>query len=429
MNHTKLYRLLAVLAAIGLLAAACGGKKSSSTATTASGSTGKEPPATAGFDPVAKTIHLGIITPLTGPVAGIGKPLTAGHEMFFNKYINEEKGGIAGKYKVVLDEEDSQYNPTLAVTAYNKLKTNDVMFAQLLGTPSTKAVLPFLQSDNMVAAPASLDADWVHAKNLVAIGGPYQIQMINALDYYVNDLGGKSKNICSIIQDDAYGTAGQAGIDFGAKELGVTVKTTAKYKTGAGDFTAQLQQLKQAACDAVLLVGTTADSPKILGGAATLGFAPQWIGQSPTWAGAFATSALKDYLQKNFILASEGTEWGDQSVKGMKDLVDRVAKYAPSQTPDTYFAFGYLQAWAVTQILEKAVSLGDLSHQGIINAMEKVGTLTFDGLSGDYKYGPAEQRDPPRTSTIFKINPAKPVGLEKVKSFASDGAKKFSAFG
>jgi hypothetical protein len=113
----------------------------------------------------------------------------------------------------------------------------------------------------------------------------------------------------------------------------------------------------------------------------------------------------------------------------MKDMVERLQKYDPSQAPDYYFGFGYYQAWAVTQILEKAVSLGDLSHQGIITAMEKVGTLTFDGLSGDYKYGPATTREPPRTTTIFKINPAKPIGIEKVTVVTSDAAKKFAFTG
>src|SRR2546423_1643120 len=127
------------------------------------------------FAPGKKEIHLGVITPLTGPVAIIGKPLTAGTETWFKK-INAQ-GGIAGKYQVVLDEQDSQYVPQNGVQAYNTIKNNEVLIAQLLGTPVTKAVLPQLKTDNVVAAPASLDADWVHDPNLIPVGGPYQIQM------------------------------------------------------------------------------------------------------------------------------------------------------------------------------------------------------------------------------------------------------------
>jgi ABC-type branched-subunit amino acid transport system substrate-binding protein len=425
----RLARMVIVASVTVILAAACGGtSKSNSTATTAAGSsggTGKGPAAAPGFDPVAKTIHVGIITPLTGPVAVIGKPLTAGNEVWF-KHVNQDLGGIAGKYKIVFDEEDSQYVPQTGVQAYNKLKDNEVLFAQLLGTPVTKAVLPLLKQDNLVAAPASLDADWVHDPNLIPVGGPYQIQMINAASYIVNDLGMKSKNLCEMIQDDAYGEAGKAGIDYAASQLGFTVKSLARYASPATDLTAQIQQLKQANCDVVFLTSTPADTGKAFGTAAQLQFAPQWVGQSPSYIGALAASPLKAYLQAHFLVAGEGTEWGDKSVKGQVDLVNLVAKLAPTQAPDYYFGFGYYQAWAVTQILEQAVKNGDLSRAGIQKAMADVGTLHFDGLSGDYKYGPPAQREPPRTSTIFRINPAKPIGLEVAKpSFESDAAKSY----
>src|SRR5258706_6451984 len=56
-----------------------------------------------------KTINLGILTPLTGPVADpIGKPLTRGIEVFF-KGINDA-GGIGG-YKVNLIEKETQKSP------------------------------------------------------------------------------------------------------------------------------------------------------------------------------------------------------------------------------------------------------------------------------------------------------------------------------
>jgi hypothetical protein len=161
--------------------------------------------------------------------------------------------------------------------------------------------------------------------------------------------------------------------------------------------------------------------------AAGLNFTPQWVGQSPTWLGAFAASALKDYLAAHFtVIGDAGPEWGDRSSKGMADMLDRLQKYLPNQGPDYYFEFGYYEARAVSQVLENAVKLGDLSRAGIIKAMNTVGTLTFDGLSGDYAFGPPGQRVPPRSSSLFKVNPAKPAGLEAVKtSFTSDAAKSF----
>jgi ABC-type branched-subunit amino acid transport system substrate-binding protein len=415
---------MALVGAFALIAAGCGGSKDNNTADTG-GDKPKTLVAAPGFDPATGIIKLGVITPLTGPVAVIGNPLTAGTETWF-KYINEEKGGIGGKYKVELVKEDSQYKPDLGVQAYAKIKGNVAAFAQLLGTAVTKAILPQLRTDNIVAAPASLDADWVRDKNLLPVGGPYEIQMINAADYLIKEGGFKGKTMCSMHQDDAYGQSGQRGVDFAATELGFTVKTTAKFAAGNPDFTAQIQQLKSAACDAVFLVSTPSDTSKALAAAAQLQFVPQWVGQSPTWTGAFAKSPLAPYLQAHFMLAAEGTEWGDVSVKGMADMLDRIQKYTPSQQPDIYFVFGYYQARAVTAMLEKAVELGDLSREGILAATDKMGDVDFDGLTGKYQYGAADKRNPPRETTLYKVDPAKPGGLAKLKyQFSSDAAKKY----
>jgi len=414
------------LTALALLAAACGSDKASTTTATTASAGGGALKAVPGFDPATNTIRVGIITPLTGAIAAVGKQLTAGNEVFFNK-VNA-KGGVAGKYKIAYDERDSAYVAQQAVQAYNELKGNVVLFAQVFGTAPTKAMLTSLKADGVVASPASLDADWIREPNLLPIGAPYQIQAINALTWYVTDGGGKGKKICSLAQDDAYGQAGLQGVDVAAQKNGFTLATKQSFTANKGsEAAAAVQGLKDAGCEAVFLVSTPSDTGKLLGIAATSGFAPQWIGQSPSYTGSLATSPLKDYLAKTFMVASEGTEWGDTSVVGMKNMLADIASFKPDQQPDYYFTFGYDQASAVVQVLEKAVALGDLSRAGITRAMEQVGTLTFDGLTGDYKYGKAADRVFPRETTLFKVDPAKPVGLAVVKKgFTTDPAKAFT---
>ena len=203
-------RMLWLAAVLALVLAGCGG--AADEGESGGEGDGASLKAGPGFD--GKTIKLGVLTPLSGPVAVIGLPLTAGNQVYFD-YVNSQ-GGIAGKYQVELVQEDTQYSPPKTVQQYNKVKSDVVAFTQVLGTAPTLAVLPQLRQDGMIAAPASLDALWVREENLLPVGGPYQIQAINALDYYVNQADGKGKNVCSFIQDDAYGEAGQAGVDFAA---------------------------------------------------------------------------------------------------------------------------------------------------------------------------------------------------------------------
>ena len=364
-----------------------------------------------GFD--GTTINVGVISDLSGPVAIIGKPLTAGGQVYYD-YINSQ-GGVAGQYLIETVEVDHQYNPATAVQVYNQVKDDVVIIGQLLGTPITNAVLESLKEDGLVAAPASLDAFWVREQNLLPIGGPYQIQAINGSDWWINEGGGSVDQVyCSFIQDDPYGEAGQEGIDFAADNLGFTVTEIARYVSGDTDFSAQIQQLQGAGCEVVFLVSTPSITGGALGTAAAGGYAPQWIGISPTWINALAGSALAPYLQANFVIVAEGSTWGDDSVPGMATLIERLEEFAPDQEPDYYFTFGYLQAHAVVQVLEAAVASGDLSREGIIEAMNSLGTVSFEGLGGDYFYGTPDERIPSTENTIFAVNPEVPNGVEAV---------------
>lgn len=252
-----------------------------------------------------------------------------------------------------------------------------------------------------------------------------QIEAINGLDYFVKN-GGEGKTVCSMIQDDAYGEAGQQGVDFAAEKLGFGVATTQRFQAGAKDVTGQVQRLSRTGCEAVFLVATPTDAGTIWGTAARLGYAPRWIAQSPSWIGALAASPVKEYLAKTTWIAAAGTEWGDESVPGMQQMLADIERHKPDQKPDYYFVFGYNQARAMTALLEKAVELGDLSREGLLNASARLGTVSFGGLTGDYEYGPAERRNPPRATTIFAVDPEKPFGLELVEyHYKSEAAGEF----
>ncbi len=410
------WAILLAAAALSVGAGACGGAEDEK----GSDRSGEVSPAP-GFD--GTTIRLGVLTPLSGPVAVVGNPLTAGNEVYFEA-VNA-KGGIAGKYKVELTEEDTQYQPDTTVRKYNKIKGNVVAFTQILGTAPTLAVLPQLVRDKMIGAPASGDAFWVREPNLLPVGAPYQIEAINGLDYFLKN-GGEGKTLCSMIQDDAYGEAGQQGVDFAAEKLGFEVATTPRFQVGDKDVTGQVQRLSRTGCEAVFLVATPTDAGTIWGTAARLGYAPRWIAQSPSWHGALAASPVKEYLAKTTWIAAAGTEWGDESVPGMQQMLADIERHKPDQKPDYYFVFGYNQARAMTALLEKAVELGDLSREGLMKASEELGTVSFDGLSGDYQYGPAEQRNPSRMSTIYEVKPDQPFGLGTLEyQYESEAAKAF----
>jgi len=426
-------RLLALLMALALAAAACGGSSDddddAGTDTTAAddgGDDGGEEPAGdpepgPGFD--GTTIRLGVLTPTSGSASIIGNPLTKGNQVYWDR-VNAE-GGVAGKYQVELDIRDTAYTEATAIQEYNASKNDVAMFNQILGTAIIKAVLSQMQQDQIAGAPATLDADWIREPNLVPIGGPYQMQVINGVDWHINENGGEGQKICSLAQDDPYGDAAQEGLDHAGEELGFEPGPRVDFAVATADFTTQINQLEGDACEAVVLVATPLDAAGALGKAAQVGYAPQWLVVSPGFLKLLFAGDLAPYAAENVAVLSEGGNWGDESIPGMGQMIADLETYGGDQVPDPYFAFGYNQSRAVHQILEKAVEMGDLSREGILAAIQEVESLTFDGLLGDYTYGPIEERDPPRTSTIFKFDAAAPTGLTSVAEVESDAAMSF----
>ncbi|MFZ4515192.1 MAG: ABC transporter substrate-binding protein, partial [Acidimicrobiia bacterium] len=356
---------------------------------------GNAPAKVPGFD--GTTIKLGALTPQSQVLSAVvvGGILTYGNEVYW-KSVNA-RGGIGGKYKVELVTEDTQYSPTVAPQAYQKIKDQVVAMNQVFGTQVTKSVLTTMGADNMSGSPATLDAEWICDTNLFPIGTPYQVQAINGMSWWVNK-SGKNSVVCTMVQDDSYGDAVNTGVDYAAKKLGFTVKTKQKFPVPAPDLTPQVQALKDAGCQAVVLGTLPGDTAAIGTKAQSIGLTTQLIGVSPSF---FPLYAANPYLQSNYVVVTEGPAWGDTSVPGMAQMMKDVDAHGPKVQPGSYFSFGYAQSWALEQILTKAIANGDLSRGGIQKAASEVGTLKFDGLLGDYTYGAnVADRNPLRANTV-----------------------------
>jgi ABC-type branched-subunit amino acid transport system substrate-binding protein len=424
MRFRRTTRLAAVLMAVGLVAAGCrGSTENESSGTTSGGGSTQAVTPGVGFD--GTTITLGVLTPQTGAAAVLGNPLTKGNQVYFDAL--NAAGGVAGKYQVKLNVVDTKYEPQTAVQQYQATKANSAAYVQVLGTAIVDALLPQFTADNVLAGPASLDAFWVREPNLMPIGGPYQIQVINGMDYAIRNFDAKNKKVCALTKDDPFGETALAGLDYAAEKDGFTVTAKASFKQGDQNFTAPVSQLVGAGCEIVVLAALPNETSPILTEASTQNFAPKWLGVSPTWVSIFAGGALGPYLQANYTLLAEGPQWGDTANAGMAKMLQDVATYAPDQQPDIYFQFGYNQAWAMAQILEQAVQDGDLSPAGIAQAAQNIPELKFEGLSGDYVYGPVADRNPPRTSSVFAVDPATPGGLKALQTdFSSSAAESYT---
>lgn len=384
-----------------------------------------------------KTIRLGEISPLTGAAAVIGKPLTRGHEVYF-QYVNEVLGGVGKdlskdqRYKVELVTLDSQYLPDVQVQQYNAMKDKVLMIAQSLGTAHTKAILPQIREDKILTGAATLSSEWLREKYVIPAGAPYPAQYINAAQHLKDQ--GVTPKAGIIYQDDDYGAEGVRGLEFAAKQFGFSVVAKAAYKPTDTEFAAQISAMKSAGADHVFLTTIPGSTGRILGTAAALKYTPRFIGTSPAWAGVLAgtkdkPSPLLPLMQQSlWIVTDAQCAWGDvgKGCEGMKELIDNHQKFGGDQPPDYYFIFGYTQARIVHQILEKAVADGDLTREGVVKAFESLKKVDMGGLLNPISYGTTcKEKIPATGSSIWSIDPSQPIALKLVKTLDSPAVKQF----
>jgi ABC-type branched-subunit amino acid transport system substrate-binding protein len=403
------------VAATSLILGACGTGDAEDTSggSAAQGSLKTGP----GVDASSKTIRVGDLNALSGPAAALGKPVAAGHQAYFEAL--NARGGVDG-WKIELAVEDTGYQPQQHVQAFNALK-GDIAILNSFGSPTTKAIQPLFGREKLVTIPASFDSIWGTDPTVAPVGTPYSIDVANALDYATKG-GAEKLNVGIIYQNDEYGADGLRGFEAARDALGFTDAGHQAYKPGDTDFTAQVQKLKAAGAEAVVVTALPSATGPIVGTAATLGFTPQWILQGPSYVEQLITedgtaggkpTPVADAL-RGAIVTSFSAPWGADDAPGMEQLVADQKQYAPQQPPSIYFALAYSQGMVVEQILRKAIASGDLTREGILAAKENLGEVDLGGITPSVTYTP-EGGPPSRKTLITEIDPSVPGFLRAVE--------------
>ena len=378
------------------------GCASSSSGTTSSGATLKYDNNT-GVDVTHKTITLGILSPETGPVAApIGIPLEDGVKAFFDHY--NDLGGIDG-YTVKFIDEDTMYDPTTELQKYNLIHNQVLMIADSLGTQPTYAINAAATADHMLVGAATLASSLAREQYLILLGTPYRLQVENAFDYVVKQLGISNPATGIIYQDDDYGADGLTGYKEAIAAYGLHDVAQAAYAPTDTVFTAQVLKMQKAGAKYVFLTTVPAATLGILATAFKLNYHPQWILQSPAFATVLETLPGVPALLDKAWIVGQGATWGDTSVPGMAQLLQDVAKYYPQQKPDGYFEFGYTEAHIIYAILKKGLDNHDITRNGLYSAFLSLNKVDLGGLYPPVTYGSSpNQRVPTRDSVIYEID-------------------------
>jgi ABC-type branched-subunit amino acid transport system substrate-binding protein len=398
-------RLLALLMALGLVAAACGdADDDAAPTTTAPGDDTAETtaPPDDGEEPAEPTeietdygvtddtIRVGLLADLTGIFAPLVVEIVEAHQVYFEQ-LNDE-GGIAGR-QIELVILDAGYDVPRHIELYERMRQESaegvVMLSLSVGSPHTSAVIADMERDNMIGVPLTWYSGWWDpdfGENAIQMYTHYCIESMNAISF-VNDkireeTGEDASTIAIISFPGEYGQDGATGAKLAAEALGLEIVYDGEGQVVPGaDQTPVISQLVGSNPDIVFATVNPTTFAEVFGGAVAQGLDARWTGNSPTYNFRLAATDLGPALDQYYTHSTYTAAWG-VDVPGMAGLQAAMAERRPDAPVSDVYIVGWTYAQAAAAILEQAAARGDMTRAGMKAAMQDEAlTVDFGGLA------------------------------------------------
>jgi len=313
-------------------------------------------------------IVIGTITDLSGVTAVQGVNNSDAIRMAFDEA--NEKGGVHGR-KIKYIVEDNQYTVPRSVQAMNKLLNSDNIFLALSdgGTPMNDANMPaeFEKGvPNVLPLTAARSMYEPFIKLKFAQYASYYDQMRSAVKYFAEQRG--RKRFCVMYQDSDFGKDVLAGVVAQTKAMNMEVAATTAHRPTDTDFNANVEKLKDANCDAIMLGTIVRDTNIIIQTVRKIGWDVDIVGQFASYDTAVA-SLPGGATEGSFCMTPALYAYPDDPRPDVQDFAKRYqARY--DRPPNFHGEVGWTAAHIVLLALDRAGR--DLTTDSFITAMESI---------------------------------------------------------
>ncbi|MQA09058.1 MAG: ABC transporter substrate-binding protein [Pseudonocardiaceae bacterium] len=403
-------KLLAGLAILGLVSAGCGvGRDDGGDGQTGAGVTSEPCPKAVNQD--NGCIYLGTISDLTsGPFAALAVPITDAQKAFW-KRVNQQ-GGIGGyDIDVTRYVRDNKYNPETHNQVYQEIKGDVLGLAQTLGSPTTAAIINDLESNKVVAAPASWTSAWAFQDVILESGTNYCFEAMNSVDYGVEQR--KAKSVMAVHYAGDYGEDAAAGARIAANKQGVRFEAV-ETEEGQDNQAGAIEAVASKKPDLLILTTGPTDAAVIVGQAAARGYRGMVIGTSPTWNPGLLASPAAEALKAMYLQSGPWAPFGSDT-PGHRAMRKALGKVEPN---DGYTS-GWVWSYPLKAALEKATQNGNLTREGLLEAVQSLREVDYEGMlpkeAGNFSGSPNQTTF--RQSLISKPDESAPSGVTLQEDF------------
>ena len=299
-----------------------------------------------------EAVKIGVIQPLSGPVAASGNYIRMGAEIA-RDWINA-KGGVLGR-KVELLIEDNKSDPKEAATAAEKLIVRDKVpvIVGAWGSSMTLAAMPKLEEYGVPMVVETSSAATITKRGnpwIFRISPPSEMEALG-LEKYLKDFGIKQADFLAVNTDWGRGAVGAFGDVL--KRSGASVGAVEFMDQAATDMNAQITKVKAGTADTLFLTTSVEQITLVLKQAQEQRLARRVI----TTGGSSAPSQLI----KQAGAAAEGTYH-----------ILFFLPWFPEAMPDGKLARAFVDEWAKRGHPFDGLTEGFRGHDGVLTAVEGV---------------------------------------------------------
>jgi ABC-type branched-subunit amino acid transport system substrate-binding protein len=369
----------------------------------------------------ADTITVGMLADLSGPFAA-GEAIQVTETQAYYDRLNAD-GGICGR-TVKIQVKDHGYDPQKAVTLYRSMASDVVALQQVLGGPTSAAVLPLAQSDGMYLGGHGWAGVALKYENAQIAGTTYSIESANAIDYLVDKLRlakGATVGVVHFVGD--YGSDSLAGATYAAAKRGLKI-VPQEITPRDTDLSAQVSALKRAGVSAVILGAAPGQLASLAGGLAAQRLDLPIFGNTPTFGPSLLDTPAGPTLLKNFYTVTSIAPYSLDE-PGPQAARELYRSATPKGAPGWEVPLAYAQAELLSNALKAACAAGDLRPRAVVAAMRKTTGLDTQGLfatSLDYTDVAAP---PTRTVYVSRASADAEGGLRLLDTYEGPSAQSY----
>lgn len=201
-------------------------------------------------------IKFGMSAPFTGPAAQLGQQFSHGANLAFA--AQNAQGGIAGR-PIQLVTVDDGYEPVRTVENTRIFLQDPQLFALFgyVGTPTSNAILPLLRKYRLPYLAAFTGADILRGtadEFIFNFRASYREEAAAQISYLVDER--KLRRVALFIQADEFGASVAQWFSAELSKRQLKPVTVVRFQRNSMDMQHAVLQLKAAAPDVVLTVGT-----------------------------------------------------------------------------------------------------------------------------------------------------------------------------